>query len=101
MELIPKEAEKFICDGSTVDFYILKENDLIIYYFDTSEKEPPHPMVNALVGLNLIKEDERLIMFNHKLPMGLFPKIKEKYNYIVEELKDGKFKIVFSKIKLT
>ena len=36
-------------------------------------------------------------MINHKIPMGLFPKIEGLFDYEIEELDDGNVKIVFTK----
>jgi uncharacterized protein (DUF2249 family) len=54
-------------------------------------------MINAMSGLQLISEGEILEMINSKAPMGLFPKIEDDFNYVVEELSDGRFKISFSR----
>ncbi len=57
---------------------------------------PPAPMVNAMCGLKLLdSSDKKLVMINHKPPMGLFPKIEDKYAYVIEELEDGRHKIIF------
>ena len=48
----------------------------------------------AEIALN---ENEKLIMINHKIPMGLFPKIEAYFDYEVEELKDGNVRIIFTK----
>ncbi len=58
---------------------------------------PPEPMINAMLGLQLLKnENEKLIMVNHKAPGGLFPKIENNFNYEVSDIEDGKVKVVFS-----
>lgn len=90
---IPKNAKKIEVDNSTVPFY----QDENYYYFDTSLTAVPEPMINAVAGLQLLDENKKLIMINHKIPMGLFPKIEAYFNYKVEELKDGNVKIIFTK----
>lgn len=90
---IPKNAKQIEVDNSTVPFY-QDENG---YYFDSSSTAVPEPMINAVAGLQLLDENKKLIMINHKIPMGLFPKIEAYFNYEVEELKDGNVKITFSK----
>lgn len=90
---IPKNAKQIEVDNSTVPFY----KDENSYYFDTSSTAVPEPMINAVAGLQLLDENKKLIMINHKIPMGLFPKIEAYFDYEVEELKDGNVKITFSK----
>lgn len=83
--------------GATVDFFKIEEGESTIYQFDTSECAPPEPMVNAMAGLQLLKnENEKLVMINHKAPMGLFPKIEADFDYVINE-EEGKTKIVFTK----
>lgn len=90
---IPKNAKKIKVDNSTVTFY----EDENYYYFDTSLTAVPEPMINAVAGLQLLDENKKLIMINHKIPMGLFPKIEAYFDYEIEELEDGNIKIMFTK----
>lgn len=90
---IPKNANKIDIENSTVTFYKYEDN----YYFDSSSTAVPEPMINAVAGLQLLNENEKLIMINHKIPMGLFPKIEGLFDYEIEELDDGNVKIVFTK----
>jgi hypothetical protein len=90
---IPKNAKQIEVDNSTVPFY----QDENCYYFDSSLTAVPEPMINAVAGLQLLDENKKLIMINHKIPMGLFPKIEAYFDYEVEELKDGNVKIIFTK----
>jgi hypothetical protein len=54
-------------------------------------------MVNAMSGLKLVTgANKRLIMINHKKPMGLLDKIGQNYNIDVENLPDGRVKLTFS-----
>lgn len=95
MKLLPDDAIKIKIENSTVDFFKYIKDGLTFYHFDTSSCPPPEPMVNAMLGLQLLdKEDIRLIMINHKAPGGLFPKIEENYSYEVSEV-DGLAKVVF------
>lgn len=96
MEQLPKEAQKIELENGTVDFYKYIQDGITYYYFDTSMFGPPEPMVNAMVGLQLLDENSKLIMINHKPPMGLFPKIQQNYSYDIEELEDGNHKIIFT-----
>ena len=90
---IPKNANKIDVENSTVTFYKYEDN----YYFDSSSTAIPEPMINAVAGLQLLNENEKLIMINHKIPMGLFPRIEGFFDYEIEELDDGNVKIVFIK----
>ena len=96
MQLLPNDAKKIEIEGSTVDFYKYIQDGVSYYYFDTSECGPPDPMVNAMAGLQLLDENSKLIMINHKPPMGLFPKIQQNYDYQIDELEDGKHSVTFS-----
>jgi hypothetical protein len=96
MQLLPDNAEKIEIAGSTVDFYKSIQNGTTSYYFDTSECGPPEPMVNAMAGLQLLDENSKLIMINHKPPMGLFPKIQQNYDYLIEEIENGMHSVTFT-----
>lgn len=89
--------EKIEVLGSTVDFYKFVENGLTSYQFDTSKCGPPEPMVNAMAGLEILDEKSQLIMINHKTPAMLLPKIEKDFNYKIENLEDGRVKVVFTK----
>jgi len=97
MSLIPQNTQKIEVMNSTVDFYKAIEDGVSTYYFDTSKCGPPDPMVNAMAGLQLLDENSKLVMINHKAPGGLFPKVEDDFNYEVENLNDGNVKIVFTK----
>ena len=81
---------------ATLVFHKYEEDGLTYYEFNATQCQPPEPMVNAMVGLQNLKDNEKLVMVNHKAPMGLFPKIENDFDFEVEEL-DGVFKITFSK----
>jgi hypothetical protein len=96
MSYIPQDAQKIEVSGATVDFYKLEKDGESTYYFDTSKEGPPHPMVNAMSGLALIKgTNDKLVMINHKTPGGLFGKLEDDVKYSVEDLPDGLVKVVF------
>ncbi|QKF82135.1 hypothetical protein [Halarcobacter ebronensis] len=88
--------EKIEVMHSTVDFYKEIKDSLTIYQFDTSMCGPPEPMVNAMIGLQLLDKNSQLIMINHQSPSGLFPKIEQDFNFIEERTKEGKVKITFT-----
>ena len=91
--IIPKNAEQIEVNGATVPFFKDEEN----YYFDTSLTGPPEPMVNAMVGLQLLDDKYKLVMINHKAPMGLFPKIQDSFDYEIVELPNDTVKVIFIK----
>ena len=102
MSLIPSEAKKIEVMGATVDFFKLEKDGESSYYFDTSKCGPPDPMVNAMVGLQLIKNsDDTLIMINHKSPGGLFAKLEEDISSNVETLENGVVRVTFKNIHNT
>ncbi|SNZ10320.1 hypothetical protein SAMN06265182_1820 [Persephonella hydrogeniphila] len=89
------KKEEIKVEGATVPVYRFVEDGITYFEFDTSMLGPPEPMINALAVLKLLdSSDKRVIMINHKKPMGLFDKISDKYDYEIEEI-DGKYKIIF------
>ncbi|MBL0707433.1 MAG: hypothetical protein JJW00_00070 [Sulfurimonas sp.] len=99
MSLIPNEALKIEVDGATVDFFELVKDGISRYYFDTSKCGPPDPMVNAMSGLKLIKNNNNtLVMINHKAPGGLFAKLESDVAHSVEDLDGGLVKITFTNV---
>ncbi len=97
MSTLPQNAVEIQIEGATVPFYKFEKDGVTYLYFDSSKTGHPEPMINAMTGLKNLKEGEKLIMINHKAPMGLFPKIESDYDYEVTELDNGLFQIVFSK----
>lgn len=89
--------QKINVAGATVDFYKSQKEGITFYQFDSSKCTPPEPMVNAMAGLQLLNDNSRLVMINHKAPAGLFPKIENDFDYLVEDLEDGNVKVVFRK----
>lgn len=89
--------EKIEVTGSSVEFFKSVQEDKTIYHFDTSKCAPPEPMVNAMAGLQLLDENSKLIMINHRAPMGLFPKIEQDFCYEITELENGNVEVVFTK----
>ena len=88
---IPKDAKQIDVEGATVPFF----KDETAYYFDSSLTGPPEPMVNAMLGLQLIDDNTKLVMINHKAPMGLFPKIKDYFDYNIVELANDTVAVTF------
>ena len=95
---ISQEATKNIAvESATVDFLTFEKENKTYYYFDSTKCGPPEPMVNAMAGLNLLKEDDILIMHNHKKPMGLLNKVSENFSIDEELLEDGSIQLFFSR----
>ena len=88
--------EKIEVLGASVDFFKEIQDGITTYQFDTSMCGPPDPMVNAMAGLQLLDKNSKLIMINHKSPAGLFPKIEQDFNFMVEDLDNGKVKVTFT-----
>jgi len=100
MSNIPQNAVKIEVNGATVDFYKLAQDGESVYYFDTSKEGPPHPMVNAMSGLALIKNtNDKLVMINHKMPGGLFGKLEADVSHIAQDLEDGLVQVTFSSVE--
>jgi hypothetical protein len=54
-------------------------------------------MVNAMAGLKMIDSpNKKVVMINHKKPMGLLDKIGENYDIEAENMEDGRVKLIFS-----
>ena len=97
MSLVPENAVIVEVNGATIPFMKYEENDTTIFQFDSSKSAHPEPMMNAMSGLQMIKEGEKLEMINSKAPMGLFPRIEEDFSFEIEELVDGRVKVTFAK----
>ena len=97
MSLLPESAHQIDVNGATIPFMKYEENGTTIYQFDSSESEHPEPMINAMSGLQILEDSEKLEMINSKAPMGLFPKVESDFDIKVDELVDGRFKITFTK----
>ena len=99
MSNIPSDAVKIEVAGATVDFFELAQDGVSTYYFDTSAEGPPHPMVNAMSGLKLIKNTANvLVMINHKAPGGLFGKLDADVAYNTEDIEGGLVKVTFTNV---
>jgi hypothetical protein len=83
--------------GATVPFFTYTDGETQYYEFDTSKCGPPEPMVNAMAGLKMIDGlQKKVVMINHKKPMGLLDKIGENYDIATESMDDGRVKLIFS-----
>jgi hypothetical protein len=93
----PNNAEEFHPEGATVPFYRYTMGEDQIIEFDTSKCGPPEPMVNAMIGLKMINDPQtKLLMINHKKPMGLLDKVGENYSIEEAKMEDGRVQLLFS-----
>ena len=97
MNNLPTNAEQIEIEGTTVPFFKYEENGVFFLEFDSSKCGHPDPMINAMLGLQSIQNNEKLVMINSKPPMGLFPKIENDFNFKIDELENGNAKVTFSK----
>lgn len=81
---------------ATLDFYKYEKDGLVYYEFDARECNPPEPMVNAMSGLQMLKnKNERLVgIFFHE-PFPLYQKITNLFSYEPKELEEGDFMVTF------
>ena len=83
---------------ATLDFYKYEKDGLIFYEFDATHSSAPEPMMNAMLGLEMIKnENERLIGFFFHQPMPLLQRVEAYFSYKATELENGDFSIVFQR----
>jgi len=90
------EKKELQVEGATVPFYEYEDSEGRVIEFDSSECGPPEPMVNAMTALKFIDKNTRVIMINHKSPMGLLNKIQENYDISQEDIDGGKVKLTFT-----
>ncbi|MCB4753396.1 MAG: hypothetical protein LGB01_04185 [Sulfurovum sp.] len=91
------EKKEIKVEGATVPFYEYIIGETQYYEFDTSKCGPPEPMVNAMTGLKMLDNPKKkVVMINHKKPMGLLEKIGENYKIETEKMNDGCIKLIFS-----
>jgi len=81
--------------NATVSFVKGNLDGTNAYGFDTSAGG--HPMINAMAGLAMLNEGEKLIMINHCAPMGLFPKVENEFEFSYADRADGLTRIEFTK----
>lgn len=89
--------QEFDAAGATVKFYKKSQGSVEYIGFDSRKCVPPEPMVNALVALNFVKDEtKKVVMVNHKFPMGLIPKIESKFDIAREDLDGDAVKLTIS-----
>lgn len=82
-------------NGATVPFYsYMSEDGFQVIEFDSSKCVAPEPMLNAMLGLELLQDEKmKLVMFNRMSPVGLYPKIDKYFDIQECTLEDGKVKL--------
>ncbi|RXJ99177.1 hypothetical protein CRU98_07380 [Arcobacter sp. CECT 8986] len=94
---LPKDAKKIELDNITVDFFEFTKDGDTFVYFDTSVCAAPEPMINAMAGLKYINHtNKKLLMKNHQIPSGLFPRIDKSFDFIIERVEDDNVLITFT-----
>jgi len=90
--------EKITPPRATLDFYQYEKEGITYYEFNATKCSPPEPMVNAMIGLSLLKnENERLIGEFFHLPTPLLQKVEGKYLYTTTELENEDVIVEFKK----
>ncbi|AFL68790.1 hypothetical protein [Sulfurospirillum barnesii] len=84
-------------NDATVPFVTYTHDGIEYIEFDTSMCVPPEPMVNAMLALELLDAPhKKVVMMNHRSPVGLLAKIDGFYDIEVIELEGAKLKLIFS-----
>jgi len=93
----PLDAQVLHVNDATVPFVTFIENGMTYIGFDTSACLPPEPMINAMLALELLQDsDTKVVMINHRSPLGLLAKVESFYDIDVTELGNGKLQLLFS-----
>ena len=84
-------------DNATVPFFTYTQEGTTYIEFDTSTCIPPEPMVNAMIALEKLTSPMiKVVMINHRSPVGLLAKIGSFYDIETIDLGDNKLKLIFS-----
>ncbi len=95
-EIVKIHKERIDLPGATIPFFKYREDGLTYFEFNTVRSDPPIPMVNAIRGLELLIEySDRLVMYNMQEPIGLYPKISDKFEWDVVVLENSDVQITF------
>lgn len=93
----PSDAKLLHVDNTTVPFFSYVQDGIEYISFDTSLCIPPEPMVNAMIALELLDSaHKKVVMINHRSPVGLLAKVQPFYDIDVTELEGGKLQLIFS-----
>ena len=93
----PSNATLLHVEDATVPFFTYHKDGIQFISFDTSMCVPPEPMVNAMIALELLDgADKKVVMINHRSPVGLLAKVNYFYDIDVTELDNSKLQLIFS-----
>ena len=93
----PHDATLLHVNNATVPFFTYQIDGIHFISFDTSMCVPPEPMVNAMIALELLDSaDKKVVMINHRSPVGLLAKVQSFYDIDVTELEGNKVQLIFS-----
>jgi len=93
----PEDCETFQVEGATVPFVSYLEDGVRVIGFDSSSCVPPEPMVNAMIALKYIEDSNtKVVMLNHKNPVGLLAKIGEDFHIQKEDLDKNLVRLTFT-----
>lgn len=88
--------DRFDVDGATVPFYKKSEGGISYIGFDSRPCVPPEPMINAMIALKFADKNTKVIMVNHKYPVGLIPKIESNFDIDTQKLEGEQVRLTFS-----
>ena len=95
--MLPDTAHSFTVQDATVPFFTYEAHGTSYIYFDTSACIPPEPMINAMLALELLDSvTKKVVMINHRSPVGLLAKVEKFYDIETTQLEDGKLQLIFS-----
>lgn len=93
----PDNAKQFQPENATVEFVEYEEDGVKVIGFDSQMCIPPEPMVNAMIALKMLDNpNTKIIMVNHRSPVGLLAKISENYDINEEKLGGEAVKLIFT-----
>jgi len=95
--MLPDTAQSLSVKDATVPFFTYEKDGMSYIYFDTSTCVPPEPMINAMLALELLDSvTKKVIMINHRSPVGLLAKVERFYDIETTQREDGKLQLIFS-----
>lgn len=93
----PENAQGFEVEGASVPFVSYVQDGVRFIGFDSSSCVPPEPMVNAMLALKYAtNENIKVVMVNHRNPVGLLAKIGDDFHIQSEELDGNLVRLTFT-----
>jgi len=81
---------------ATLPFFKYEEDGLTYYEFNATECQPPEPMVNTMVAMNLLKSsNDRVVGIYFHEPFPLYERLGSAIKRESTELDNGDFRVVF------